>query len=268
MQTNGHPGFMAKRPTALAAFLSLGFLCAPVAAHAEPLLSSTDYSITLAGIPIAKATFRTEITDQTYTILGRFNSSGVANLVTDITAQTVVAGQVQENRLDARSYKLVYRKGKKVETFDVQMRNGNVTRSEISPEPKRRPKEWVPVTEADLKSVFDPLSGLMIPADGPVCPRTVPVFDGESRMDLVLSPKGTQQFRKGDVDIEAIVCSVRYVPRAGYKKGRTDIEHLAKSTGMEIWFAKTDSLPLYAPVRARIPTRYGPVDVAAIKFDG
>lgn len=77
-------------------------------------------------------------------------------------------------------------------------------------------------------------------------------------------PSASRRARLGD----AIVCSVRYVPKSGYRKGRKDIEYLKSVTGMEIWFAKTATLKLYAPVYAKIPTRYGTVHVTAEKFDG
>ena len=88
------------------------------------------------------------------------------------------------------------------------------------------------------------------------------------RRKLALSPGRTAPFTAGKASGEAVVCSVRYVPVSGYRKGRKDIEYLKSVTGMEIWFAKTATLKLYAPVYAKIPTRYGTVHVTAEKFDG
>ena len=73
----------------------------------------------------------------------------------------------------------------------------NVTQSVMKPEPKTRPDNWVPVTEADLRSVLDPLSGLIFAGDSNVCPSRLPIYDGESRMDLVLTPKGRKSFSTG-----------------------------------------------------------------------
>jgi Protein of unknown function (DUF3108). len=238
------------------------------AAWAQDVQSRTEYNVSLAGIPIAKALFVTRMANRNYSISGHFRSAGIVNLITEISADTDVSGVRIGERLEARKYTLVYRKGKKVETYDVRLRSGNVTSSEITSAPKARPRSWIPVTEADLRSVFDPLSGLIVPEGDDLCPRTLPIFDGESRMDLVLTPKGTQSYRSGDVETEATVCSIRYIPRSGYRKGRKDIDYLAKVRGMEIWFAKAGALPLYAPVRARIPTRYGTVDISAVRFGG
>ncbi|MBO3762409.1 DUF3108 domain-containing protein [Ciceribacter sp. L1K22] len=238
----------------------------PAFVQAEEVQSRTEYNISLAGIPIAKASFLTLLAARGYTISGSFRSYGIVNLVTDISAETSVSGVVRNENLQATSYRLVYRKGKKTETYNVRFNDGDVVSSEITPKPKARPKSWVPVTEAHLKAVLDPLSSLIIAEGEDVCPRTLPVFDGESRLDLVLSAKGVREYSQGEVKADAVVCGVRYIPRAGFRKGRKDIEYLSNVKGMEIWFAKAGTLPLYAPVRARIPTQYGPVDVTAVRF--
>jgi hypothetical protein len=156
---------------------------------------------------------------------------------------------------------------KRTRVYDVVYSNGDVTETTITPEPKRDPATWVPVTPKDLRSVLDPLSGLIFPADSKICPSRLPVFDGESRLDLVLSPMGTKPFSAEGFKGEAIVCSIRYQPRSGYKRGRYDIEYL-KKTPMEIWFAKAGTANVYAPVYARIPTKMGQLYVKAVKYGG
>lgn len=259
--------FMLRTVFCLVLALTFSVYSGPVARAAD-VQSRTDYNVSLAGIPIAKASFVTRMENRNYSISGRFRSAGIVNLITEISADTDVSGVRIGERLEARKYTLVYRKGRKIETYDVRLRSGNVTSSAVTPAPKPRPKTWVPVTEADLRSVFDPLSGLIVPQGDRLCPRTLPIFDGESRIDLILTPKGTKSYAHGEVKTEATVCGIRYVPRSGYRKGRKDIDYLMKVRGMEIWFAKAGDLPLYAPVRARIPTQYGTVDISAIRFGG
>ena len=258
---------MRKHAICILSTILLGALSSPALA-AEPFRSTTDYRITLAGIPIAYASFKTKVADGSYSIAGEFKSSSIVNLISEISAKTTTSGVVSNDNLEPRSYSLVYRKGKKKETYEVSLAGGNVKNSQITPAPKRRPKTWVPVTPADLVGVLDPLTGLMVPAKGDVCARTLSIFDGESRLDLVLSSKGNRTFSQGEISREAVVCGVRYVPKAGFKQGRDDIEALKRTTGMEIWFAKAGALPLYAPIRAIIPTRYGSVDVSANRFEG
>jgi hypothetical protein len=248
------------------AFLSAA-LCAVIAgpALAAGTHHVSEYSITLAGLPIARATFATDMESRGYTIAGNFRSAGIASILSDISAKFTVTGALQSDRLSADKYSLVYKTGKRTRTYDVTYKNGNVTDSVTVPPPRPRPASWVPVSEQDLRAVLDPISGLIFPADSPVCPRTVPIYDGESRMDLVLSKKGKDKFSTDGFKGEVIVCTVRYVPKSGFRKGRSDVEFLKKAE-MEVWFAKADTVNVYAPVYARIPTRIGPVYVTAVKY--
>lgn len=225
----------------------------------------SEYDISLGILPIATASFASEFNSKDYKITGIFKSAGIVNIIRRISAETNVSGRMESDKLQADRYNLVYSAGKRTRVYDVEYSNGNVTETTIKPEPKRNPKTWVPVTDQDLHSVLDPLSGLIFPADSKVCPSRLPIYDGESRMDLVLTLKGTRPFSTDGFKGEAIVCSILYVPKSGFRRGRSDIEYLRK-TPMEIWFAKAQSVNVYAPVYARIPTRMGDVYVKAVKY--
>jgi hypothetical protein len=227
----------------------------------------SEYDIKLGILPIARASFASEFDESAYRITGTFKSAGIVDIISRISAETSVNGRMLDDKLQADRYNLVYSAGKRTRVYDVEYRNGDVTETTVKPEPKRNPKNWIPVTDNDLRSVLDPLSGLIFPASVKVCPSRLPIYDGESRMDLVLTPKGTKPFSTKGFDGEAIVCSIRYVPKSGFRRGRSDIEYL-KKTPMEIWFAKAQSANVYAPVYARIPTRMGQVYVTAVKYGG
>lgn len=228
---------------------------------------TSEYSINLGILPIAKASFSTRMNGPNYSISGSFSSAGLASILADISGKTTISGAKRGHRLQANTYSLVYKDGKRVRTYDVVYRNGNVTSTTVKPEPKARPDNWVNVKDGDLRSVLDPISGLIIPAGGRICPSRLPIYDGESRLDLVLSPGGTKPFKTNGFSGDAIVCKARYVPKSGYRQGRKDIEYL-KSISMEIWFAKSDNMDVYAPVYAVIPTRVGQVYITATKYGG
>ena len=242
----------------------LGLLL-PVLAQADDLTSETRYRVALAGLPIARADFKTEVKDKHFSIAGDINSAGLALLVTSISAQANVSGVVGPSRLQAARYTLYYKRGKKAHTYDVVYNDGNVTSTTTTPEP-RRPDNWIPITDGDLRSVLDPISGLIFPANADICAQTLPIYDGETRMDLKLSPRGSHPFATDGFKGNTVACGVRFVPKAGYKKNRDDFEYLQKSDDMEIWFAKSDSMNIYAPVYVRIPTKYGTVTITAVKY--
>ncbi len=228
---------------------------------------TSEYSINLGILPIAKASFSTRMDGPNYSISGSFSSAGLASILKDISGKTTISGAKRGHRLQANTYSLVYKDGKRVRTYDVVYRNGNVTSTTVKPEPKARPDNWVDVKDRDLRSVLDPISGLIIPAGGRICPSRLPIYDGESRLDLVLSPSGTKPFKTDGFSGDAVVCKARYVPKSGYRQGRKDIEYL-KSISMEIWFAKSNNMDVYAPVHAIIPTRVGQVYITATKYGG
>lgn len=235
-------------------------------AAASEVVHRTEYKVSLGIITIARAAFLTRIEDdKSYRVSGDISSAGLADLVTDISAKTSVDGVMRGDRLQATRYFLYYKSGKRARTYDVRYSNGNITSTTVKP-PRRLPKNWVDVPAGDLRSVLDPISGMIFPADADPCRQRLPIFDGEMRMDLVLSGKGSQDFSTEGFNGKALVCNVRFVPKSGYKKGRSDIVYLSKSNRMEIWFAKADAANVYAPVYVRIPTQYGPVTITAVKY--
>ncbi|MEF0942140.1 DUF3108 domain-containing protein [Rhizobium sp. BR 362] len=248
-------------------FISALLASMPCMASAEELRHETQYRVALAGFPIARADFKTEVKDKQFTIRGDITSAGLADLVTSIDARTDVTGTVGDNKLQATHYTLFYKSGKKERTYDVAYTNGNVTSNTITPEPKR-PQSWIPLSNGDLHSVLDPISGMIFPITPNLnlCNQTLSVFDGEMRMDLKLSPKGSHPFSTDGFKGKTIACGVRFTPKSGYKGTRKDYLYLAKSDGMEIWFAKADAMNVYAPVYVRIPTQYGTVTITAVKY--
>ena len=262
----GQGRIMNLRGSFVSAFvLIFGFTAVPLGS--AEIRHVSEYNISLGILPIAKASFASEFNSSDYKITGTFKSAGIVNIISRISAETSVSGRMQADKLQADRYNLVYSSGKRTRIYDVEYRNGNVTETTVKPEPSRNPETWIPVTDKDLRAVLDPLSGLIFPGDAKVCPSRLPIYDGESRMDLVLTPKGTRPFSTDGFKGEAIVCSIRYLPRSGFKRGRSDIEYLRK-TPMEIWFAKAQSVNVYAPVYAVIPTRMGQVYVTAVKYGG
>lgn len=248
--------------------ISVALVAMPVPGQAADIEHRTDYTIALGILPVATVSFRTAITKKNYTISGELSSAGLADIISRTRGQTSISGVIGDDYLQATRYSVSYVSGKKGRDINVRFKNGNVTSATMKPERKRSPESWVPVTDGDMRAVLDPISGLVIPAGSKVCPKTLPIFDGESRIDLKLIAKGVKKFATKGFDGEAIVCGIRFVPKSGYRKGRNDVEYLRRLASMEIWFAKAGAANVYAPVYARIPTKVGPVIVSATRFGG
>ena len=254
-------GWIAGAAVSLALLGGAGPLSAAEVQH------QTDYSIRLSGLPVATASFRSAFSGNRYTISGSLHSAGLADIFSRTQGTTSVSGTIGRDNLHATSYSVTYRSGKRGRAIDVTFRNGNVIHASMVPA-RKKPANWVPVSSADMRAVLDPISGLIIPAGKRICPKTLPIFDGESRMDLQLTSKGTKPYSTKGFEGEAVVCGIRFIPKSGYKKGRDDVEYLRRLSTMEIWFAKAEEANVYAPVYVRIPTKLGPVTVSATRFGG
>ena len=78
-------------------------------------------------------------------------------------------------------------------TVRMGLTGGNVAAVEITPPLDEKP-DRVPLKDEDKKGVVDPVSALLMPAitrgkliDPANCNRTIPIFDGAARFDVVLS---------------------------------------------------------------------------------
>jgi hypothetical protein len=246
----------------------LGFLASqPV--QAEPLRHRADFDIHLAGLPFAKASFKSTRDDNLYEIEVTFHSSGVGQVVNDMTAELVSTGVIERSGLQSQRYYLQYRKGDRHRRYEAEFRNGDVVATRIEP-PRDRSKQrnWIPVTPEDLKAVTDPLAGLIRPAENDPCQPLIPIYDGESRLDINLDRKREEDFKAKGFDGKVVVCAMRYTPLSGYRRGSREAEFLKRLKSMEIWFAKSEKMNVYAPVYFSVPTRFGTLTMKATRFDG
>lgn len=245
--------------------IGMGLVTGVAGARAADISQRTDYRVSLAGISVARASFATRISGSSYSVSGQVKAAGIVDFFTSFNARTETRGRVEDGALKADDYVLTYTRGKRTRVYSVGFRGDDVVSTTIEPQPGR-PKEWVPVTPEDLRKVVDPVSGIILPPGREGCSGALQVYDGETRFDLVLSPKRTDTYALDGYSGPVAVCSARYVPKAGYRAGRKDIEYMKKARGIEIWFAKAGALQLTAPVYARIPTEYGTLSIAATRI--
>ncbi len=238
---------------------------APAPARADTL--ETRYSISIFGVPLGKADFTTELGPTSYAVSGTLRSAGLGALVSSTQGKTSSAGMIRGSRVLPNRYALAYTSDGKSWASDVRLRGGQVVDTTVSPPARTtHPDDYIPVTNAQLRSVVDPLSGMMIKSrPDRVCNRTLPVFDGWSRLNLKLSPGGTAAFSADGFSGSAIVCDVRIDPVGGYRTSSSGVQYLRRQV-IKIWFAPIGDTGLYAPVHVRIPTKIGPLTLTATTF--
>lgn len=142
-------------------------------------------------------------------------------------------------------------------TFD----DGGPAAWSISPPPdKKYLINRIPHDEDDLKGAIDPLSALFIRAETATsaCDRTLPVFTGGTRLDLVLTPgreTGSGHFQ----------CEVAYVPVSGHREDSESVARLVKSGPTLTIFEAAPGL--WAPHRVGLPTSVGELAITRITPD-
>ena len=230
----------------------------------------TDYRVSIYGLSIARASFATSVQDNgAYKITGKLSSSGLASLFDDTNGRLDVTGKLAKTGPVPTSYEVKYRHGNRDKVTSIAFANGNVTNTTNIP-PINKKKNWVELKPADLQSVADPISGVLVAADQPeqVCAQTLHLYDGQTRVDLKLSPSGgTRPFATKGFKGNAVTCSAKFVPIAGYQAGRKAIEYLKNSSNISLTFASLGKSDIYSPVQAKIGTQIGTVTVYATRFE-
>ncbi|UIJ72426.1 DUF3108 domain-containing protein [Aurantimonas sp. HBX-1] len=234
-------------------------------AAAETARITTSYGMAVIGLPIGKASFDTVIEGGRFTVEGQLSSSGLGSLVSDTGGTSKVSGTVTRRGFAAERYALDYSSDRKRWSSDVAFAGGRVTSSAVSPKRDKPKPSYVPVSKSQLSSVVDPLSGLMIRTRdaASVCKRTLPLYDGWSRLDLVLSPAGTNTYSMTGYSGEAVVCNAKVRPVSGYDKASKGLKFLKDQT-IQVWFAPIAQPDTYVPVYAHIPTKVGPLTLNAL----
>src|SRR6266481_5349303 len=204
------------------AFALLWLACGP--AHAQTKLTAR-YALSLADIAIGEGDWAVEITKDRYTAQssGRFLGIWRVLLGSDISA--VTHGTANQGHLVPTSYGANFASDDDIEDVRLTFRDGVVSELETKPTTAAG-ADRIPVVAAHLHGVLDPLTaGLVVaPKSGDVlapaaCRRTLPIFDGSQRFDMVLSFK-----RMDNVKAEngyrgpAVVCAMTYRPVAGTRR--------------------------------------------------
>ena len=229
---------------------------------------TTRYNVSLIGLPVGRASFNTTISGRTYSVEGELTSAGLADIISTTKGTSRVEGNIRGDRLYASRYRLNYSTDRKTYSSDVSFKSGRVVSASVAPEVTRPKADYVPVKKQQLTTVVDPLGGLMIKGKATpesICGRTLPFFDGWSRLDLVLSPAGTRPFETDGYSGDVIVCDVRITPVSGYRASSKGVKFIQRQT-LQFWFAPIGDSGIFAPVYARIPTEIGPLTLKASIF--
>jgi hypothetical protein len=258
------------RPALTAAILSAAFAAAP--ARAATL--NVDYGLYLAGIPIGSAEVKGTFEGTQYRLELQARLTGLGAIVGGDGSATA-SGSMTSTRPTPSAFAARARTSAGERTLRMGLVGGNAVAVVI--EPPLEPKlDKVPLADAHKRAVIDPLSAVIAPVvRGPLlepanCNRTVPVFDGGTRFDMVLSYAGTRTVEKPGYSGPVLVCNVRYVPIAGHRPNRPGTKFMQENRDMSVWLAPVEGARVLVPVRISIRTMVGTsvVEATRVAFDG
>jgi hypothetical protein len=256
---------------AFAITLAMAFAIATprAALAAEPQDFRGEYTVSFLGLSVARATFESRYENDAYSIRGSVSSAGLAQLFDDTRGTISTSGRVLGDRIEPGAFRADYTSGKKVSLIDIGFANGKVVSTKVLPPPKPRGADWLPLGAADLAGVADPIAATVIRADSPdkVCGRTVKLYDGEMRADLVLA-----YIEKGSISVTGyegptVTCRLGFEPVSGYRKGRKALEFLKKKSRIKVTFAPLGQTGVYAPIHATVGTEIGTITIRARRFE-
>ena len=250
---------------------TLVLLAAP-SAFAQGKLDAR-YEATLAGIPVGKGAWTIDISDDTFSAAASGGTSGLLKAFAGGSGTGGAQGRVVNGALVATSYSATTTTSKKSEAIRMVLSGGNVKEYAIEPEPPVEP-ERLPVTDAQRRGVYDPMTGSMLrvpgsgdPLSPDACRSGAAIFDGRMRYDLKLDFKRmeTVKAEKG-YHGPVVVCAIYFTPVAGYIPDRPVIKYLAAQRNIEIAFAPIAGTRILVPFRMVIPTPLGTAMLEATQF--
>ena len=262
------------RLRATSAFAALGLaVLVPAAlvpglgpAAAETRAFRADYPVTRLAVPVARARFDSTFSGGRFRIEGSLSSTGLARIFDDTEGTTSVEGVIEGDGVRPAAFDADYVSGRKKGRTAIRFAGGDVESVVNQPQKTRDPRSWVAVSQAHLKAALDPLSSALVVAKRPeeVCGRTIRFFDGELRADLKLAPA-----RGGDSKLDGarVTCTASFVPVAGYRKGRKQIEYLKDRSRIAVTFAPLAGTGLYTPVDASVGTQIGTLRILATNIE-
>ena len=231
-----------------------------------------DYGISLAGLPLGSADLATTLEGSKYKVQVGAKLTGLAGMLTGGRGAATAAGALSGSQPHPASFAVTSRTSNDQRTVRMGLAGGSVAALEINPPLDEKP-DRVPLKESHKRAVIDPVSALLMPASSKGAltepgqsNRTLPVFDGAARFDVVLTYGETRQVEKPGYAGPVLVCNARYVPIAGHRTLRPSTKFMEDNRDMQVWLAPLEGARLLVPLRIAVQTMVGMSVIEATRW--
>jgi Protein of unknown function (DUF3108) len=245
-----------------------GLLALTAAANAGDV--QIRYGISLAGLSLGKASLTGSLNGADYTMDVNAALTGIVGAVSKGRGAATARGGLNNGAVLTNGFSLSATNGKDNRTIQMAASAGAIRSVVIEPPfEDKAPEIRVPLKDQHKLNVMDPVSALIMPAragdplDAANCNRTLAVFDGSQRFDVVLSYAGTKPVKTQGFTGTALVCSARYVPVAGHRPERKVTKFMAENRNMDTWLVPVNGGKQLVPYRISVKTMIGTAVVEA-----
>jgi hypothetical protein len=230
------------------------------------------YSVSLIGLRIGEADAIGAIERAAYRIDLDARLTGIAAWLAHVKMALASSGEIRKGVVLPATYATTSANSREIRTVRMALDAGTVRAVEISP-PFEDREGRVPVTAANKRNVLDPTSALImaVPAGEPLvgpaaCNRTLPVYDGVVRFDVMMSFAGIRNVSVKGYTGPVSVCSVRYRPVAGQRPDSRSTKFMAENRDIEAWLAPVQPAHVVVPFHVALRTLAGMAEIDAVEF--
>ena len=274
MKDRTAPPAAAPSAAALVSSLIAG-LCAALAGLLPlPALAQSwqlDYRIHVGGVAVLDARAELTLTGGRYSVKVNAATDGFLGRMFPWETQSLSVGMVRPDGVAPirHTQSGVLRGSPRTVTLDYGPDGG--VRAQVSPPPEEEDRD--PVPEALSRQTRDPLSGvvemLLAGLHGEGCRRTVPIYDGRRRYDMIFADLGMTMIGESRHSVfsgAARHCQVSYRPVAGYeRRPRQSFWQRGGSREerppVDVWIASLEGTGPPLPVRLETDSGFGGVVV-------
>jgi hypothetical protein len=249
------------------------FFAAFLAALAEPARAQKldiRYAISMTGIRVGQSAWKAEMGDERYNAEASGGSVDLLSIFTKGEGVAQTSGVIKEGALVPTTFSSSMVEDGEQTEVKMSFEEGTVTVLKDDGPP---PTDRVPLREEHLRGVSDPLSALLLANTNgakfgkQTCERTLAIFDGRRRYDLVLSFKRMEELARKPYEGRVLVCNVVLRPIAGHRANSMVMKYIAGRRDIEIGFAPMAGARFLAPLRLSVPTLLGTIAIDAMQFE-
>jgi hypothetical protein len=270
------PFIKPRAPAAAAAVTCL--LAALAAADASNVARAqgrleAEYVASVSGIPVGHGTWVVEVSDTAYSATASGSTAGLLRIFSGARGTGGAHGMMTGAGPVPTNYAATIIDDRHVDEVHIALTGGNVI--DFSAEPPLLPlPDRIPVTEADVRGVVDPMTSALSrvagngdPVNPAACQHKVAVFDGRVRYDLHSEFKRIETVKaERGYEGPAVVCALYFQPISGYVPDRAAVKFLIELRDAEVWLAPIAGTRVLVPFRVSMPTPLGPGVLQAKEF--